>query len=188
MIIRTARLTLRPVTLDDLDDVHSWQCRPDVVRWMLGARLRTREQSRASVIAMAGEDALRAEGDCLTLAAVTDAGVIGTVELVWRSQADRTAELGYVFHPGHGGRGLATEAAAALVDWGFDEFGLHRIYARCHGRNEASVRLMARLGMRQEARHVESYLFQGEWADQLVYAVLAHERASSSRSISDAVL
>ena len=188
LIIRTARLTLRPVTLDDLDDVHSWQCRPDVVRWMFGARLRTREQSRASVIAMAGEDALRAEGDCLTLATVTDAGVIGTVELVWRSQADRTAELGYVFHPGHGGRGLATEAAAALVDWGFDEFGLHRIYARCHGRNEASARLMARLGMRQEARHVESYLFQGEWADQLVYAVLAHERASSSRSISDSVL
>lgn len=127
------------------------------------------------MIAMAGEDALRAEGDCLTLAVVTDAGVIGTVELVWRSQADRTAELGYVFHPGHGGRGLATEAATALVDWGFTEFGLHRIYARCHGRNVPSARLMARLGMRQEARHVGSYLFRGEWADQLVFAVLAHE-------------
>ncbi|MEV6488163.1 GNAT family N-acetyltransferase [Actinoplanes sp. NPDC051633] len=173
--IRTARLTLRPVTLDDLDDVHSWQRRPDVVRWMLGAGTRTREEARASVIAMAGEDALRAEGDCLTLAAATDAGVIGTVELVWRSERDRTAELGYVFHPGHGGRGLATEAATALLDWGFDELGLHRVYARCHGRNEASARMMTRLGMRQEARHVESYLFRGEWADQLVFAVLAHE-------------
>jgi RimJ/RimL family protein N-acetyltransferase len=173
--IHTARLTLRPVTLDDLDDVYSWQRRPDVVRWMLGAGTRTREESRASVIAMAGEDALRAEGDCLTLAAATDAGVIGTVELVWRSQGDRTAELGYVFHPGHGGRGLATEAATALLNWGFDELGLHRVYARCHGRNDASARMMTRLGMRQEACHVESYLFRGEWADQLVFAVLAHE-------------
>ncbi|MER5705060.1 GNAT family N-acetyltransferase [Micromonospora sp. NPDC002296] len=173
--IRTARLTLRPVTLDDLDDVYAYQRRPDVARWMLGAEPRTREQSRTSVLAMAGEDALRAEGDCLTLAVATDAGVIGTVELVWRSQLDRTAELGYVLHPDRWGRGLATEAATALLDWGFDEFGLHRIYARCHARNDASARLMARLGMRQEARHVESYLFRGEWADRLVFAILAHE-------------
>ncbi|MFG3699978.1 GNAT family N-acetyltransferase [Micromonospora sp. NPDC047620] len=173
--IRTARLTLRPVTLDDLDDVYAYQRRPDVVRWMLGAEPRTREQSRASVLAMAGEDALRAEGDCLTLAVATDGGVIGTVELVWRSRRDRTAELGYVFHPDHGGRGLATEAATALVDCGFNEFGLHRIYAQCHGRNEASARLTIRLGMRQEAHHVDSYLFRGEWADRLVFAVLARE-------------
>jgi RimJ/RimL family protein N-acetyltransferase len=101
--------------------------------------------------------------------------VIGTVELVWRSEADCTAELGYVFHPDHGGRGLATEAATALLDWGFGEFGLHRVYARCHAGNVASIRLMDRLGMRQEAHHVESYLFGGQWADQLVFAVLARE-------------
>ena len=137
--IRTARLVLRPMTLDDLDDVYAYQRRPDVVRWMLGAEPRTRAQSRASVVVMASEDALRAEGDCLTLAVATDAGVIGAVELVWRSQLDRTAELGYVFHPEHGGRGLATEAAAALLDWAFDEVGLHRVYARCHGRNAPAL-------------------------------------------------
>lgn len=173
--IRTARLTLRPVTPDDLDDVHAYQRRPDVVRWMLGAEPHTREQARASVLAMAAETELRREGDCLTLAAATGTGVIGTVELVWRSETDRTAELGYAFNPDHSGRGLATEAAAALLDWGFTEFGLHRIYARCHARNDRSARLMARLGMRQEARHVQSYLFHGEWADRLVYATLAHE-------------
>ncbi|MBM0231041.1 GNAT family N-acetyltransferase [Micromonospora sp. STR1_7] len=173
--IHTPRLTLRPVTIDDLDDVYAYQSRPDVVRWMLGAEPRTREQSRASVLAMAGEDAWRAEGDCLTVAVVDGTGVIGTVELVWRSERDRTAEVGYVFHPDHGGRGLATEAVAALVDWGFDEVGLHRVFGRCHARNEASARLMARLGMRQEAHHVQSYLFDGQWADQLVFAVLARE-------------
>ncbi len=173
--ISTPRLILRPVTLDDLDNVYAWQCRADVVRWMYGAGPRTREQSRASVLAMASEDALRAEGDCLTVAVATDAGVVGTVELVWRSEADRTAELGYVFHPDHGGRGLATEAATALLDWGFDEFGLHRVYARCHSSNAASARLMARLGMRQEAHHVESYRFREAWADQLVFAILARE-------------
>lgn len=172
--LRTPRLLLRPVTPDDLDDVHAWQRRPDVCRWTL-ALPRTREQSRASVAAMVGEDALRAEGDCLTLAAVAGDRVIGTVELVWRSRADRTAELGYVFHPDHGGRGLATEAAGALLDWGFGLFGLHRVTGRCHAGNEASARLLARLGMRREARHVRSYRFRDEWADQLVFAVLADE-------------
>ncbi|MEU1588081.1 GNAT family N-acetyltransferase [Micromonospora sp. NPDC005710] len=180
--IRTARLALRPVTIDDLDDVYAFQRRPDVVRWMLGAEPRTREQSRVSVLAMAGEDAWRAEGDCLTLAAVTDAGVIGIVELVWRSQPDRSAELGFVFHPDHTGGGLATEAATALLDWGFTEFGLHRVFGRCHCRNAASARMMARLGMRQEARHVESYLFHGEWADQLVFAILAREWRAGPRT------
>jgi RimJ/RimL family protein N-acetyltransferase len=80
-----------------------------------------------------------------------------------------------VFHPDHAGRGLATEAATAVLDWGFNQFGLHRVYARCHSRNDASARLMTRLGMRQEAHHVESFLFRGEWADRLVFAVLARE-------------
>ena len=69
--IRTSRLILRPVTLDDLDDVFEYQRRPDVVRWMLGAEPRTRAESRVSVLAMAGEDGLREENDCLTLAVVT---------------------------------------------------------------------------------------------------------------------
>lgn len=178
--IRTRRLLLRPVTPDDLDDVYAFQRRPDVCRWTLGAEPRTREQSRESVAAMVHEDGLRAEGDVLTLAAEADRRVIGTVELVWRSQVDRTAEIGYVFHPDFGGHGLATEAAAALLRWGFEELDLHRVYGRCHAGNEASTRLMTRLGMRCEARHVEGYLFRGEWADRLVFAVLAREWRSHS--------
>ncbi|TNH26835.1 GNAT family N-acetyltransferase [Micromonospora orduensis] len=85
--IRTARLTLRPVTLDDLDDVYAYQSRPGVVRWMLGAEPRTREQSRASVYAMAAEDAWRAEGDCLTVAVVS-----GVLAGKWRSPGPRGAE------------------------------------------------------------------------------------------------
>ncbi len=155
--------------------MYAFQCRPEVARWTFDAGPRTRAQSQASVLAMANEDALRAEGDCLTSAVVTDAVVIGTVELVWRSERDRTGELGFVLHPGHGGRGLATEAVTAVLDRGFHEFELHRIHARCHVENESSARLMTRLGMRQEGHHVEDYLFRGEWADRLVFAVLGHE-------------
>ncbi|ASW53461.1 GNAT family N-acetyltransferase [Plantactinospora sp. KBS50] len=191
--IRTARLALRPITIDDVDDVHAYQRRPEVCRWMLGAEPRTIAQSHVSVATMARQNALRAEGDVLTLAAEVDpsaAGangpgtgrVAGTAQLVWHSAADHTAEIGYVFNPEFHGRGLATEAVVGLLGWGFDEFGLHRVYGRCHADNEASARLMSRIGMRLEARHVQSYRFRGGWADQLVFAMLAREWRSRSRT------
>ncbi|MFB9237211.1 GNAT family N-acetyltransferase [Plantactinospora siamensis] len=179
--IRTARLVLRPVTMADLDDVYAYQRRPDVCRWMLGNEPRTLAESRESVSLMTREDGLRAEGDVLTLSAETGGRVAGTVELVWRSETDRDAEIGFVFNPEFAGRGLATEAVTALLRWGFEEFGLHRVHGRCHAGNEASARLMARVGMRCEARHVESYLFRGQWADRLVFALLNREWRSAAR-------
>ncbi|MGC4846838.1 GNAT family N-acetyltransferase [Micromonospora sp. DT15] len=67
---------------------------------------------------------------------------------------DVLGQLTEIFHPDHGGRGLATEAATALLDWGFTEFGLHWVYGRCHCRNTASARLMERLGCAR--RHARS--------------------------------
>lgn len=55
--------------------------------------------------------------------------------------------------------------------------GLHRIIARIDERNEASVRVVERLGFRREAREVDSILVKGEWATMLTYALLEHEWA-----------
>ncbi|MFC7545129.1 GNAT family N-acetyltransferase [Plantactinospora sp. GCM10030261] len=182
--IRTARLTLRPFALADLDDVHAYQRQPAVARWMAWEP-RDRDQSLASVRAMAGEDGWRAEGDCLTVAVVVaDTGtVVGQVELVWRSLPNRQGEIGYVLNPDHGGRGLATEATAAVLRWGFEEGGLRRIVGRCAAGNTASVRLLERLDMRREAHFVEHDLFKGEWVDRYVYAMLDREWRSRTRSV-----
>ncbi|GAA1641674.1 GNAT family N-acetyltransferase [Catellatospora bangladeshensis] len=174
--LTTERLVLRPCTAGDLDDVWSYQRLPEVVEHML-AEPRTREQSCSSVEAMARETALTREGDCLTLVMFwPERGrVVGHVELVWRSEPSRQGELGYVLHPDHQGRGLATEAARALLRWGFEDFGLHRIYGRCDARNTASAALLERLGMRREAHHLGSALVKGVWRDEYVYAMLHSE-------------
>jgi RimJ/RimL family protein N-acetyltransferase len=80
-----------------------------------------------------------------------------------------------VFNPALGGRGYATEAANLMLGLGFSGLGLHRIVARIDERNEASVRLARRLGMRQEARLVSNELFKGEWSNELDFAMLADE-------------
>lgn len=174
--ITTPRLLLRPFNLDDLNTLHDIQSRPDVARYLYWEP-RSREEVREVLARRIEHPTLEAEGDRLVLAVVLrDSGVvIGDVTLVWLSEAHQQGEIGYVFHPGYHGRGLAAEAAREMLRLGFEEFGLHRIIGRCDARNRASARLMERLGMRREAHFRENEFFKGEWADEYVYAMLATE-------------
>ena len=85
------------------------------------------------------------------------------------------AEIGFTIAPSHQRRGLATEAARALLSHLFDDLGLHRVTASVDPDNLASRALIERLGMRQEAHHVKSYWFKGGWVDDVVYAMLRTE-------------
>lgn len=174
--IRTRRLVLRTFSLGDVDDVWDYQRRPEVARF-LRWEARTRPQTHASVEQMIGECALVAAGDCLTRAvALPDGGpVVGQVELVWLSPQDGQGEVGFIFHPAYGGRGLATEAATAMLRIGFEDLGLHRIIGRCAAQNAASARLLQRLGMRREAHFVGNARFKGGWREELVFALLEDE-------------
>jgi RimJ/RimL family protein N-acetyltransferase len=184
--VSTARLRLRPFAPEDLDDVWAYQRQAAVVRHTIG-EARDRRQSQESVDQMVRETGLAKEGDCLSLAVVWPAldKVIGQVELVWRSEESRQGELGYMFNPEYHGRGLATEAVLVLLRFGFEELGLHRIIGRCSGRNDASARLLERLGMRREAHFVGAAFVKGEWRDELVYAMLRHEWTARSDAPGD---
>ena len=84
-------------------------------------------------------------------------------------------ELGFAFGRDHHGQGYAAEAATALLRLGFDDLGFHRISAVVVEGNDASVRLLGRLGFRLEARHVDGVHFKGAWATSLVLALLEDE-------------
>ncbi|MGX7757670.1 GNAT family N-acetyltransferase [Streptomyces angustmyceticus] len=174
--IRTERLDLRPVTPDDLPAIHAYQRRPEVCRYLYWGPL-DEAGSRASVAAKAARTTLRESGDLLQLAvAVRESNtLVGDVTFVWRSSEHRQGGIGYVFHPDHAGHGYATEASRALLELGFEELHLHRIQAELDGRNTASARLLERLGMRREGHLRENEFLDGEWADEVVYAMLARE-------------
>lgn len=90
-------------------------------------------------------------------------------------EAGKQAEIGYTFSPHYQGQGYATEALKALMNHAFTKRGLHRIYGVTDPRNTPSIKLMKRLGMRQEAHHKEDLWFKGAWADDVVFAILARE-------------
>ena len=85
------------------------------------------------------------------------------------------AELGYWVGVPYWNRGVATEAARALVAFGFGALGLHRVQARHLTRNPASGRVMQKLGMRLEGVHREAVRKWDRFEDLAMYAVLARE-------------
>jgi RimJ/RimL family protein N-acetyltransferase len=180
--IETERLRLRPFTRGDADAVFAYRQREDVAQYLFDGPM-THETATEVVGLRAGQFMLTAEGDKMFLAVEVREthAMIGEVSLIWRDAANRQGEIGYIFNPAHHGRGYATEAARVLLDLGFGELGLHRIYARCAAANTASWRVMERLGMRREAHLRENMFVKGVWDEELIYALLEDEWRARSR-------
>ncbi|WP_326822746.1 GNAT family N-acetyltransferase [Streptosporangium sp. NBC_01756] len=174
--IRTQRLILRPFTFDDLTGLHAIHSLPEVARYLY-LEPRDTEQVRQALEKKTTQTALEEEGQALAIAVELAATgeLIGDSTLFWHNALHRSGEIGYVFHPGHGGQGYATEAAEALLELAFDGLDLHRVTGRLDGRNHASARLLERLGMRREAHLVENEMVKGEWTDEVIYAILQRE-------------
>jgi RimJ/RimL family protein N-acetyltransferase len=172
----TERLRLRPFSADDFEAVYVMQSEPDITRYLYWDP-RTRSEARAALEVKIASTAIRAEGEWVFLAAeLKETGelVVDTV-LKWLSAEHRTAEIGFIAHPAHHGRGYTTEAGRELLQIAFEELGSHRVVGHTEARNVASARVMEKLGMRREAYLVENEWVKGEWQSELIYAILDRE-------------
>jgi RimJ/RimL family protein N-acetyltransferase len=109
----------------------------------------------------------------LALERKADGKVIGLMGLM--CQEHQQGLIGWALGIDFRGKGYATEAARALVGYGFSVLGLHRIYAKTSSVNTASWKVMERVRMRREAHLRESEARDGKWIDTLIYAILADE-------------
>ena len=181
--VRSARLSLRPLSGADTPALLAYRSRADVCRYVPFTPM------DAGIIAERLETvwartSLNDEGQNLTLGIeVTATGeLVGDVVLMWHSREHRGGEIGYVINPEFGGHGYATEAVHSVLALAFDDLRLHRVIARVDARNEASARLARRLGMRQEAYLVRNEWFKGEWTDEVDFALLREEWAATSKA------
>ena len=175
--LTTERLELRLMTLDDVDSIHAWMSDDEVVRYQL-YEPRSREVVAEKVAEYLQAVRLEKDDDYVQPAIVLDGVVIGAIYFKIDSADDSSAEIGWVLRREYHGFGYAFEAANAMLGVGFTEVGLHRIFAELDPRNDASVALCKRLGMREEAFFVEHMWFKGAWADTGIYAILDREHAA----------
>jgi len=172
--LHTARLTLRLFERHDLDDVHAWMSHADTVRYM-PFDPRSLEEVAERIAFFGSRHVVSLDGDSLDLAIELGERVIGTIHFVLTSVEHRSAEIGWALNRDFEGQGYARDAAAAMINEAFGALALHRVFAHVDPRNAASIALCLRLGMRQEAHHVEHILMKGEWVDTAIFGLLARE-------------
>ncbi len=85
------------------------------------------------------------------------------------------ADIGYELNPAHWGNGYATEAARAMVEYGFRELGLHRISSWCVADNVGSARVLEKAGLKLEGRLRDNEYYKERWWDTLLYGLLVDE-------------
>ena len=169
-VLTTERLTIRPFQAADWPAVATYTTRPDVMAYM-GAGAYTMEETQAFV----ERNAAGIEVNAYALILTAEAKLIG--HMVYHPWfAPRTYEIGWALHPDYHRRGYASEAALALLRYGFETMGLHRIIATCQPENPASYGVMEKIGLRREG-HFRQCIHRGgdTWWDEYFYALLEEE-------------
>jgi RimJ/RimL family protein N-acetyltransferase len=144
--LTTDRLRLRAHRTEDLDDLVVFHGDPLVTRYIPWPT-RTREQTREALAVKLGRTRAAAPGDWIVLAVEerSTGTVVGEV-LVKREEEDGRAEVGYALRTDRQGQGLASEAVTALLDAAAEAFGVVDVRAIVVDGNDASARLLVRLG------------------------------------------
>ena len=176
--LRAERVLLRPFSPGDVDDALAYRNDAEFARFLphIPQPFTRRDAEEFVAVNLAGPwDRFP------TFALVLDGHVLGTVNLEVDRES-RSAMLGYAIGRGWWNQGITTEAARAVLDWGFKAFDLQRAWASTDVRHLASQRVMEKLGMRREALRPADHVGRdGEPVDEVVYAVTREEWEGARR-------
>jgi len=174
--LETDRLLLRPVTPNDAPAVFDYASNPNVTRFTIFETHRTIDDSRWFV-----NDYVRSRYTCkepdpfaITFKERPER-MVGALGAHWASQPNGTMEMGYAIAEPYWGRGLIVEAAAALIRFVFTEYAVERLQARVIVGNDASERVLAKLGFVREGVLRSSVFRRGAWHDLIMYSLLRAE-------------
>lgn len=174
-LILTDRLDIRPLQLADAEPMFSYRSDPAIARFQNWEPASIQEIR--GFIADLSRIGIDTPGSWYQVGLfLRETGEMGgDVGIHVQAQDSRQVEIGITLARAFQGRGLATEALRAVLGYLFRDLGKHRVYGSVDPRNEPSLALLERVGMRREAHFVESLWFKGGWVDDVIYAILARE-------------
>jgi ribosomal-protein-alanine N-acetyltransferase len=175
MILTTERLLLREFVADDWQEGLAYQSDSRYLRYYPWTQ-RTAEDVQAFVQRFIDwQDEQPRTRFQLALVLRAAGQLIGSCGIRKETATAQQADLGYEIAPSHWGHGYATEAARAVLAFGFQNLRLHRVWASCVAENTASAQVLEKLGIQREGRLREHRWMKGRWWDTLVYGILQHE-------------
>ncbi|MBV1911822.1 MAG: GNAT family N-acetyltransferase [Kangiellaceae bacterium] len=169
--ITTEHLILRPGRLSDFESVNQYALKEQVYRYI---RPPEGDERTHRMLESMAKPWFLVEGQWHGLIITYSAEDRAIGDIVFRvdDEATRRIELGYRLSPENSGKGIISEAAAAVVDMLFRELDIVKIVARCDPRNIPSYQIMEKLGMKREAEFKSHYLNGDELTDQFDYGLL----------------
>lgn len=179
--IQTRRLTLRALEKRDAPRIFEYRSQPDVSRFQSWGT----DSPDAIESHIHGLAALEpgTAGPWYQIGIIlSSAKLIGDCGFRVLESEPRQAEIGIALAREFQQRGYATEALRALLHYLFVSLGMHRVFGSIDPNNLSSLKLLERVGMRQEAHFVKSLWFKGEWVDDVIFAILASEWKSYGNS------
>ena len=173
--LRTDRLTLRPFTAADADDLFALHSDAHVLRYWDSPPWS--DPDRAVRFVAACEAMAREATGARTAIELTDGSIVGWCAVSGWNPDHRSAHLGYCLRSEAWGHGYATEAAGALVTWAYDVLDLNRVQAEVDTRNAASARVLEKLGFVREGTLRGASWVTGEFMDEVTFGLLATDAA-----------
>lgn len=170
--IETKRLILREFKVSDALEVNAYSKLPKTVRylpWGPDHLNQTKDFIRRMIKARKERPRLTYE---LVMESKEEKKVIGACGLRVKSLFHQESDMGYVLHPDYWDRGYTTEAAKALLAFGFKKLKLHRIWATCDVKNKASEKVLRKCGMKKEGLFRSHLRLHGHWRSSYLYAIL----------------
>ncbi|MEH7344714.1 GNAT family N-acetyltransferase [Bacillus sp. JJ1532] len=174
MFIQTERLIIRKFIFDDWQAVYKYTSDPIVMKY-IPEGVFSEEDAKEFVIKNSVDQAVK-----FPVLLKNENILIGHIAFE-KFFGEHTYEIGWVFKQEFQNRGYASEAAEALLKFGFEDMKLHRIIATCQPENTPSYRVMEKIGMRREGFFKKCIPQGNDWWDEFYYAILKEEWSRKAR-------
>jgi [ribosomal protein S5]-alanine N-acetyltransferase len=173
IILLSTHCHLRLINKNDLNKIHELHCLPEIDEFnTLGipASIQDTETLLENWLLEHKTENPKKYSFVIELNETT--GFVGLAGINIGKEKYKNAEIWFKIHPHFWNRGLATQTAKRLIDFGFQDLLLHRIEAGCAVDNIASVQVLEKIGMTREAHTRKLLPLKSGWSDNYGYAIL----------------
>ncbi|MCH7323748.1 GNAT family N-acetyltransferase [Solibacillus sp. MA9] len=172
-VLETERLILRQLKIEDAQAMYIYASNDDVTKYVLWDSHTSSEQTKQFLQFMI--DKYEQENYAWAVTLKDSDEFIGTIDYVMFNKEERIGEIGYAVSHLYWGKGYMSEAAQAIVHYGFAKLNLERIQARCFAENIGSERVMQKIGMVYEGTMRKAKFSKGTYYDLKMYSILREE-------------
>jgi [ribosomal protein S5]-alanine N-acetyltransferase len=169
--LETARLLLRQITPEDVYEVFALRSNAETMKYIPRPLVKNNNEALEH-IKMIEDKIEKNEGVNWAITIKGNPkliGIIGHYRMRWEHFR---SEIGYMLLPEYHGKGIITEAVKLMIDYGFNQMGMHSLEGIIDPANTASARVLEKNGFVKEAHFIENEFYDGKFLDTVIYSLV----------------